>query len=192
MYRTKNGVSPIPNILTSLRIVGGVSLAFIKPLETAFYWVYSLCGVTDVLDGAIARATDSRTSIGSMLDSAADLVFYTVTLVRLMPVLLVVMPSWIWYFVGVVIAVRLCAYAAAALRFGRFASLHTYLNKLTGAAVFLLPYTLSLRCAPAAGTAVCVLALASSGEELIIHLLSGEYRQELKSLLRLSAMKKQK
>ena len=192
VYRTKGGVSPIPNILTSMRIAGGFSLAFIKPLGTAFYCVYSLCGVTDVLDGAIARATDSRTRIGSTLDSAADLIFYAVTLVRLLPVLRGVMPWWIWRFVGVVLAVRLCSYAAAALRFGRFASLHTYLNKLTGAAVFLLPYTLGTVYAAACGVGVCTIALLSSGEELAIHLLSPEYENDLKSLLLMGRVKRKK
>ena len=39
-----------------------------------FYFLYLLCGFTDMIDGTIARKTKSVTTFGSGLDSVADFV----------------------------------------------------------------------------------------------------------------------
>ena len=66
----------LPNFLTALRIAGAACLLFITPLSPAFFIVYTFCGISDVLDGVIARASHSTTEFGAKLDSAADLLFY--------------------------------------------------------------------------------------------------------------------
>ncbi|MGH7897921.1 MAG: CDP-alcohol phosphatidyltransferase family protein [Candidatus Binatia bacterium] len=64
----------VPNFLTLLRIVaipvflillsdGNVALALV---------IFILAGVTDALDGAIARLTNSRTTLGAYMDPLAD------------------------------------------------------------------------------------------------------------------------
>ena len=71
-----------PNICTMLRIVGTVGLLLIRPLTLPFYLLYTFCGITDVLDGTIARATNSTSEFGARLDSIADLIFYAVMIVK--------------------------------------------------------------------------------------------------------------
>lgn len=82
-----------------------------------------------------------------------------------------------------ILAVRLSAYLLAAVKFHRFAAMHTWLNKLTGGAVFLLPYVLAVRPGVGFSWAICVLAFASSTEELLIHLFHRDYRSDRKSIL---------
>ena len=55
-----------PNICTMLRIVGTVGLLLIRPLTLPFYLLYTFCGITDVLDGTIARATNSTSEFGAV------------------------------------------------------------------------------------------------------------------------------
>ena len=88
----------------------------------------------------------------------------------------------IWYVVAAVVLVRLAACAMAAIKYHRFASMHTWLNKLTGGAVFLLPYVLALSSGVIYSWFVCVLALAASAEELAIHLCRNEYRADRKTI----------
>ena len=45
----------IADIITGLRICGAVTLLFLVPLSPVFYIVYTLTGLTDVLDGWAAR-----------------------------------------------------------------------------------------------------------------------------------------
>ena len=168
--------------VTSVRIVSSLLLLFLPYHSAGFLTVYTLAGLTDVLDGWLARKTGTASDFGARLDSIADLLFYFVLLVRLSPILWRRLPVEIWFAVGVILAVRLAAYAAAAVKYHRFASLHTWLNKLTGGAVFLLPYMLALSEGIVYSWALCALAFAASLEELVIHLCGHGYQADRKSI----------
>lgn len=130
------------NGMTMLRMVGTGCLLFLRPASVGFYGVYTVTGLTDMLDGWIARKTGTAGEFGARLDSISDLLFYAVMLLRVFPILWQTLPGSLWYGVAAVLLLRACAYLTAAIRFRRFASLHTYLNKATGGAVFLIPYLL--------------------------------------------------
>lgn len=64
----------LPNLLTVFRILlvpVAVELILEGRLFWAF-WVFVLAGVTDALDGLLARLLDARTKLGSYLDPVAD------------------------------------------------------------------------------------------------------------------------
>ena len=170
------------NSITMLRMAGTLALLFLRPLSLPFLWVYTLTGLTDVLDGWLARRTGTASDFGARLDSAADLLFYGVMLLRLFPALWETLPLRIWYAVAGILLLRLAAYGTAAIRFHRFASLHTWLNKLTGIAVFLLPYLFAASWGSAYGWVVCALACAASLEELVMHLVGKDYCADRKTL----------
>lgn len=184
-----SGYLNVPNVITSFRIAGAASMLFIDPSTTAFYIVYTLCGFSDVLDGFIARRAGITTSLGARLDSIADLLFYAVMLLKIFPRLLAVLPAWIWCAVGGVIALRLASYITAAVKFRCFASMHTYMNKITGGAMFCVPYILLLPCAVPLCFVVCVIAGLSSLEELLMHLFSREYNEGAKTIFALNRNK---
>lgn len=173
----------IPNIITALRIVGSVGLLFTEIMSVGFYVLYSVCGITDVLDGFIARLTKSESDLGAKLDSIADLLFYGVMFFKIMPYLISVLPLWLWMFVGVILLVRASSYLVAAIKYHRFASVHTYLNKLTGAVVFAIPYFMGLKVFVPVCLTVAVVAMSASSEELCIHLTSKEYNSSRKTVL---------
>lgn len=171
------------DVITMFRIAGTILLAFLRPLSAGFFSVYTLTGLTDVLDGWIARRTKTASNFGAKLDSIADLLFYAVMLIRLFPFLLKMLSIQIWYVVVGILLLRLSAYCVAAIKYRRFASLHTWLNKLTGGAVFLLPYMLVVSSGTAYSWVICVLACAASFEELMIHLSRESYECNTKSIL---------
>lgn len=160
----------LPNFITSLRIVGTFVLLFISPLTDSFYLIYTLTGVTDVLDGTLARGLKISSKLGARLDSIADLLFYTVVILRLFPEILPRLPHGIWYLVGAVVLIRLVSYTLVAVKFHCFASLHTYLNKLTGFAVFVIPYVVKLSCFSQICFAICGVAAVAAIDELRIHI----------------------
>lgn len=172
----------IPNFITLLRMVGTVCLVFTIPFSGAFYVVYTLCGLSDVLDGLIARLTKKTTEFGAKLDSIADILFYTVMLIRIFPVLWEVLPKSIWYLVAVVLLIRCVSYLTAAVKYKRFAARHTYLNKLTGVALFSVPYFLTHTGDVIVCFVVCIIAVLASLEELVIHLSSKEYDSKRKTI----------
>lgn len=182
MIQTKKHTFTIADCLTTARMAGTVALVFLRPLSPAFFFLYALTGLTDVLDGWIARMTHTASDFGAKLDSAADLLFYAVMLLRVFPALWYLLPKIIWYLVAVSVAVRIAAYLTAALKYHQFASLHTWLNKLTGLAVFLVPFLLVTPWAAGYCWAVTAVAVAASLEELAIHLQRQTYRANTKSI----------
>ena len=76
-YEAKNGKIPInpANSMTFLRIIGSFCLLFIPACSAMFLAIYTLAGVTDVLDGWLARKTGTASAWGARLDSIADLFF---------------------------------------------------------------------------------------------------------------------
>ena len=172
----------LANFVTSLRLFGAIALIFIEPLGAAFYIVYTICGLSDGVDGTIARKMGTSSEFGARLDSVSDIAFYLVMFIKLMPVLWECMPAWIWYLVGVVLVVRMCAYGMAYLKYHTMAAIHTYLNKVTGALVFLVPYMLLLPCDVVLCAVTACFALLGSAEEFLIHAVSPVYQTERKSI----------
>ena len=164
------------NSITTLRIIGTLCLIFTKPFSKAFYIIYTLSGISDVLDGFIARVTGTSSSFGAKLDSVADLVLYTVMVLKIFPALINRLPIQIWYAVTAVVIVRIVSYLSAAVKYKCFASLHTKLNKITGFAVFMIPYMIKLPVAVPYCATACGISAASSIEEMVIHIRSKEYK----------------
>lgn len=170
----------VPDWITLVRIAGTVVLAFLRPFTSAFYALYFLCGISDVLDGWIARSRGICSAFGARLDSIADLLFYSMMILKVFPVLLKLLPMWVWCVLGAVLLLRLAAYGVAAVKYRRFASVHTYMNKLTGFLVFLLPCMLRQQFAVVYCAVVCAVAGLASLEELMLHLTRSEYRCDRK------------
>ena len=181
--KEKTEILTVPNSITFLRILGTIVLLFIKPLSVLFFVIYAFTGLTDALDGFVARKTGTQSDLGAKLDSVADLLFYTVMMIKILPVLIKEMPKLIWLFVALVLAIRLASYLVAAYKYHRFSSMHTYLNKLTGAAVFILPFMLITPVKTFYAFFAVSLGIAASLEELIIHFKSESYNASVKSLI---------
>lgn len=168
-------INPLPNYISFLRILGTFSLFFVDAASVGFFVIYTLCGISDVVDGVIARATNSTSELGAKLDSIADMLFYAVMLVKILPILIDILPTWVWCIVGAILLIRVISYILAAIKFHKFASLHTYMNKLTGFSIFLTPYFVRESFGYDYCVVVCVVAGIASIEELLIHLFRKEY-----------------
>ena len=93
----------IANIITGSRIIFSLTLLVI-PLSSAwFYVLYLFCGLTDMIDGAIARKTNAVSSFGSKLDTAADFIFMAVCAVKILPIIYLPVLLWIWIAVIAII-----------------------------------------------------------------------------------------
>ena len=145
------------NLITSCRILFSLLLLFFPALSPGFYGLYLAAGLSDMLDGFVARRTNSASPLGAKLDSMADIVFLAVCLVKLLPVL--ALPVWLWVWVGLIALLRLVNVVSGFVRRKKLVLLHTRANKLTGALLFLLP--LSLGFLNIAYTAAPLCALAS-------------------------------
>ena len=140
-----------------------VGLLFCPALSPSFYILYMIAGLSDMLDGPVARKTHTATAFGAKLDTAADMLFTAVCLVKLLPVLDV--PAWLYIWAAAIALVKLINIV---IGFGiqkRFVSLHTPMNKATGALLFLLPLTVSYMDLRYTGPIVCAVATFAALQE---------------------------
>ena len=122
----------IPNIITAFRFIGAACLLFCNPSGVAFWVIYGLCGLSDMMDGFLARKLRAESKTGAVLDSAADICFIACCAVRLIPVVQV--PIWLWVWAGAIFAVN---QVSALIVCKGFCFPHTTANKLTGLLLFL-------------------------------------------------------
>ena len=126
----------LPNVLSILRTAGSVSLLFCDVKGWPFWVVYGLCGISDMLDGYLARKLHAESKAGAMLDSVADLLFVVCCAVRLLPE--VEIPVWLWAWAGVIVFIKIVNQVSALIVRKRFCFPHTWANKLTGILLFLV------------------------------------------------------
>ena len=125
----------IPNILSALRTIGAFCLLFCNPAGVAFWVIYGLCGISDMLDGYLARKLHAESKAGAVLDSVADICFVVCCAIKLVPVLPI--PTWLWIWAGVIVLIKLVNQVSALAVHKRFCFPHTLANKLAGLLLFL-------------------------------------------------------
>ena len=125
----------IPNIITAFRFLGATSLLFCNPAGVAFWVIYGLCGISDMLDGYLARKLNAESNTGAMLDSVADICFVACFAIRLIPV--VQIPTWLWIWAASIVTVKLINQVSALIVYRHLIFPHTMANKLTGLLLFL-------------------------------------------------------
>ena len=125
----------IPNTITALRFLGAVCLLLCNPADAVFWVIYGLCGISDMIDGYLARKLNAETKAGAVLDSVADVCFVACCAIRLIPIIQI--PTWLWIVAGVIVAIKIVNQVSALIVCKRFCFPHTKANKLTGLLLFL-------------------------------------------------------
>lgn len=153
----------IANIITGSRIVFSIALLFFPPLSSAFYVLYAAAGLTDMIDGTVARKTNTVSDFGAKLDAIADYIFAVVCLIKLMPVLDI--PVWLWVWIAVIALIKIINIISGVVLHKKLTAVHSVMNKVTGALCFLLPLTLSFIELKYSAIVVCSIATFAAIQE---------------------------
>ena len=153
----------IANIITSCRILGSIGLLFCSTFSACFYGLYIFCGLTDMVDGTIARKMGAASTFGAKLDTVADFLFVIASFVKLVPVIRI--PVWIWVWAAVIVMGKLVTLVWGFTQMKQMPSLHTIANKATGLGLFLLPLTMSFVDLRYTAPVVCVIATIAAIQE---------------------------
>ena len=125
----------LPNVISVLRIAGSLGLLFCDVAGWLFWVLYALCGISDMVDGWLARKLHVETKAGAVCDSVSDIVFVACCAIRVLPVLEI--PVWLCIWAGVIVSIKIVNQISARAVFKRFCFPHTAANKLTGFLLFL-------------------------------------------------------
>ena len=117
-----------------------------------------------MIDGIVARRTNSANEFGARLDTVSDFVFVTVALIKFLPHLHI--PIWLWIWIGIIAMIKLGNVVWGFVRTKKLISPHTVLNKITGLLLFILPVTISFVDLTYTLSIVCTIATVAAIHEV--------------------------
>lgn len=153
----------IADIITGSRIIFSIAILFIPPLSPMFYILYGASGLTDIIDGAVARKTNTVSVFGAKIDTIADFILVAVCLIKLLPILDI--PVWLWIWIAVIALIKVINIISGYVMQKKWIAPHTVMNKITGALCFLLPFTLEFIDLKYSAVVVCAAATFAAIQE---------------------------
>lgn len=160
----------IADIITLTRIIGSIDLLSTKVFTKEFFVIYTYCGISDALDGFVARKLKTESKLGSVLDSISDLIFYSMLFYKIWPTLKDVLPAFFFTIIWTIFGIRVSCYAYVYAKEKKFASEHFKLNKITGLMLFVLPYIVKTDFFVYYAAVVCLVAFIAAIYEYRFHL----------------------
>lgn len=130
------------NLITSIRILCSIALLFFPAFSPSFYALYIVAGVSDMIDGTVAKKTGAVSEFGSKLDTAADFVLAAACLIKLIPVLDI--PPWLLIWIAIIAMIKIINIVSGYVMYKEFVAVHTAMNKVAGILLFILPLTSAL------------------------------------------------
>ena len=177
----------VPNALSFARIggaalllLGALAILPIPPLSISFFVIYVFSVITDMIDGPIARKTNTASGFGSALDGLADMILIFTVLGILIPIL----PFEIWMFVcvGIVIIIRATAIIIGFKKYNALMLLHTYSSKATSLMLAAFPIYLGFIGMRISFGIIAVMAILSAFDELVIVVRLKELKRDVVSM----------
>ena len=151
------------NVITGLRILVSAVLVFCPVFSPIFYVLYLIAGLSDMVDGIIARKTNSVSEFGSRFDSIADFVLVAVCLIKILPVLDI--PVWLYVWTAVIALIKIINIISGVAKQKIYVAVHTTMNKVTGVLLFMLPLTLTVVPLIYTGIPICSVATFAAVQE---------------------------
>ena len=170
----------LPSIITILRIPLSIAILVVPPFSALFWIFYLSSGLTDILDGFLARKLHCESTFGAKLDSIANFVF--VWCIIIFAVANIELPIWLWLCISAIALLRLTSLGIGFYKYRDFAVLHTWTNKFTGMFLFIAPVLYCLCGLNFTGIILSIIALISTCEELVIIKKSKKLNRDCKGI----------
>ena len=135
LSRPQKSMKRIPDLLSMSRIVLCLPLLMVDAMTVPFWVLYVIAGLTDILDGFLARRWGVESKFGARLDSLADFVFVLAVGYKLFPWLK--LSDELWMMIGLIALVIIVNAISSIVVNRRIVFLHTKANKLTGFLLFI-------------------------------------------------------
>ncbi len=127
----------VANVITGIRVVCALALIFCPTFSTRFYALYIPGGISDLLDGIVARRFGKETKFGARPDTVADIVFAAVVIIK--TVRAIYIPAWLIVWIICIAVIKCANMISGFVIHKRFISEHTVINKICGVLLFAIP-----------------------------------------------------
>ena len=132
------------NALSVLRIILSVALLAPPALSPAFLVLYAAAGLTDMLDGFVARSTKTETVLGLEAGS---------------------LPAWLWAWVTFIAVVKVANVVSGLVMRKRLVMPHTVVNKVAGFVALLVLFAIPTFGVVAPSIPACVVTTLAAVQE---------------------------
>ena len=148
-----------------------------------FLGMFILIGVTDKLDGTIARYLNQTSHLGAKLDTMADMVFYPLIALWLYRFSPQVVEGW-WYLVYVLMALFFIKMVLGKQKFGEIPVFHTIGGKTFAASLyfFMIIAILYPNLASQVFPVLCVIGYINQIEEMYIFITRDSVDENIRSV----------
>ena len=171
----------VPNVLSIMRLILIIPLMLLTPLELPFMIIYVVAGVSDMIDGSIARKFNVTSQFGAALDGGADILLVLVVLFRLIP--LIEISNWIFIWIIFAVIMKLSSSVIGYIRHKQIIFLHTYAGKTFIFMLFLFPVFYLFFEADTILIVLLIIAMFVFAEDIYINATSTEVNLDDKGLL---------
>ena len=154
------------NVITVIRMVCALVLIFCGTFSTWFDVFYIIGGISDILDGMAARRLGKETKRGAQLDTAADIAFFVIVIIKLVRAIYI--PVWLLVWISCIAVIKAINIISGFVMYKRFVSEHTAMNKICGVFLFAIPLCIGHfpRLSPAVPiTVLCAMATFAAIQE---------------------------
>ena len=127
----------IANYISISRIIMSIALLIPKTFSITFYIIYIYCGLSDILDGFLARKYKITSEFGAKIDSIADMIFVFESILKIIPVIEIPIAIYIW--ITIIILIKVFNIILGYIQYKKLTLLHTIANKITGFVLFIIP-----------------------------------------------------
>ncbi len=174
----------IPNIISISRLYLSLSMLLFLNYNIVLIIIYLLCGITDILDGYLARKLKCESSLGSKLDSLSDFVFFSVVIYYLLYHSPITDYNYVLVYIIIVTILRVINFIITKIKFNTFSMMHTILNKVTGVTLFIfIPLCITIPVyIDIVSLILLIIGSLSSIEELMIITKINNYNVNYKSI----------
>ena len=128
----------VANYISISRAITSIMLAITETFSKAFCIIYIYCGISDILDGFIARKSKNESRIGARLDSVSDILFIIVAMIKILPAVYLSKGIIIWTFI--IALIKITNLICACIIYKKIVFIHTTANKITGFILFIAPF----------------------------------------------------
>ena len=128
-----------------------IALLFLTKAPVAFLIVYAIAGITDILDGRLARHFHWSTEFGAKIDGFADIGFMLALLGVVFGVMRGLLRFELYLVAGVAVvaALKIVNLCFTKKKFGQWSTMHTLANKYTSVPFyFVVPYCVYFKTVP--------------------------------------------
>lgn len=153
----------IANIITGFRVLISIALLFCPVFSPVFYVLYLIAGLSDMIDGTIARRMNTVSEFDARFDTAADFVFVVVCLIKFLPVISI--PAWLYVWIVLIALIKIIIIISGYVVQKKLVAVHSVMNKMTGVLLFILPLTFPIVPLKYLAIPVCAVATFAAVQE---------------------------